>query len=183
MINKLLSVLVFVCVSASIASAAEGINYSFIEADYIRVDPDGGSTDNAGRFDAQFELGSRFYLISSLASDFDNVHQLDAGFGYYLPVTSKMDWIFEAAYNHAFIDGGSDADGYRGTTGIRANLSPMFELGVQASYQDFDSGIGDAFIGEINGLFKLSDTFGINVLFGADDDGNLNYGAGFRLNF
>jgi len=181
MINKYLAASLLLLAGMQV-QAADGINYRFLEVDYVRADPDGGSAIDTGRADFQFEIGANVYLLAEYQTDFDDVDIVDVGVGYYLPVSAQVDVIFEGAYDRVFASGGSDLDGYRIGTGLRANVSSLIELGAQVSWRDFEGNNGNVIL-ETNALFKISDTFGINALFGVDDDGDLNYGAGFRLNF
>lgn len=165
------------------AQAAEGISYTFIEADYLRIDPDDFGSTDAFRADGSVALGDSFYLLGEYTTDFDS-DLFDLGVGYHFPIGGRVDWIVEGAYNHLEVEGTSlDFDGYRIGTGFRANLSNLVELGGQVSWRDLDNGIdGDLFF-EGNALFKITQSFGFNVLAGVNDNGDLNYGAGVRLSF
>ena len=171
--------------TGSVAAVAEQPSYSYVEVGggYVDVDVSGvsGETGFFGGFSAAF--GENFYGRASFEeydfSGFD-LQIIKAGLGYRMPLNTRTDVNFELGYNEIDV-GVADADGVRGTVGVRSRMSPRFEGGAYAGYVA-DSSDGDVIVG-LEGNALLTDRFAVTFQFESYDF-DVNIGrVGLRLMF
>ncbi len=168
------------------ASAADGLNYNYVEAGYVATNLDNGDgdldADGAG-LNASVALSPNFHLFggySAQQSDgFDflgtraetDVNQWRAGVGYNLPVAANTDLIARAAYEKFEVDditvGGQrfdindGDDGYSAEVGVRSALTANLEGYALAGYEDFGNDADD-FYGRLGAQFKFSPNWGVS---------------------
>lgn len=168
--------------------AQNDISYTYIEADALYFDFDGGEEELGFGAQGSAALGNRFYLFGEYANvepDSVELQSFTGGLGAHFPLAPQTDLILEGAYERAEAEFGpfeSNLDGFSAAGGVRSALTSGFELTVKAGYADFEDGV-DTVFGRASGLFKLTPTFGIDTLFEIDDDGDIILGAGVRASF
>jgi len=176
---------------AGSAAASEGPRYTYGELGYARIDFDNFNED-ADVFGANGSLAvsDQIYLIAAYsdgnidASGFDiDLKQAEAGVGLHFPLNSKVDFTADAAYVWAEVDAdgfnSQDDDGYALRAGIRAVLTPQFELNGGGSYVDVSDDDTALYVGAV---FNFTDMFALtgNVSVG---DNATAYGIGLRMYF
>ena len=176
---------------AGSAAASEGPRYTYGELGYARVDFDNFNED-ADLFGANGSLAvsDQIYLIASYSdgsidgNGFDiDLKQAEAGAGLHFPLNSKVDFTADASYVWAEVDAdgfnSQDDDGYAIRAGIRAMLTPQFELNGGGSYVDVSDDDTALYVGAV---YNFTDMFAVtgNVSVG---DNATAYGVGLRLYF
>lgn len=164
---------------------ASGSSYRFIEGGYAEVDFDvpGLSREGGFWFGFSFDLTPRFYFAGSYEQYSFPVEDLEIFkfmLGHRTALTGITDLNLELGYNR--IDAGiADADGLRGTVGIRSRLSRFFELQGYIGYvTDFSS--GDVLLG-VQGNIPFNDRAAVTLQFETYEF-DLNIGRiGLRLMF
>ncbi|NJN50419.1 MAG: outer membrane beta-barrel protein [Gammaproteobacteria bacterium] len=176
---------------ANAALAADGPQYTYVEGGYSWVDYDdlnadgdafniGGSiaaTDMihlfAGYQDGEVEVGSFDIDVSTM--------QLGAGLNVELSPTTDL--VATAAWVRADLDanafGSDDEDGYALGVGVRAMITPQFELNGGVSYVDISDDDTSLNIGAV---YSFNETFALTG--GASFGDNVtSYGIGVRAYF
>jgi Ax21 family sulfation-dependent quorum factor len=168
------------------ASAADGLNYNYVEGGYVatNIDNDNGDIDADGAgVNASVALSPNFHLFggySAQESDgFDflssrvetDVNQWRAGLGYNLPIAGNTDLVARAAYEKVEVDdvtvGGQrydindGDDGYSAEVGVRSALTTNLEGYALAGYEDFGDD-NDDFYGRIGAQVKFNPSWGIS---------------------
>lgn len=144
------------------ASAAEGLNYNYIEGGYVatNLDNNDGDIDADGvGANASIALSPNWHVFGGLtvqeSDGFDflgdrvetDVNQWRAGVGYNLAIANNTDLIARAAYEKIEVDdvtiGGvrydvnDGDDGYSAEVGVRSALTSNFDGHALAGYEDF----------------------------------------------
>src|SRR4051794_2247910 len=152
---------------AGSAAAAEGPRYTYGEVGYSRVDFDNFNED-ADVFGAggSLAVSERVYLVAGYsygtidASGFDiDLENAAAGVGMHFPLNDTVDLIGEAAYEWAKIDidnfGSEDDDGYGLKVGLRAMLTPQFELNGGGTYVDISDDETAFYVGAVYNFTEM----------------------------
>jgi Outer membrane protein beta-barrel domain len=177
---------------AGSAVAAEGPRYTYGEIGYARVDFDNFSDDaNVGAIGGSLAMADNLYLVaaysygkiddSGIDVELDNA---DAGIGFHFPLNDRVDFIAEAAYAWAKVDvehfGSADDDGYMLRAGVRAMLTPEFELNGGGTYVDISG--DDATAGYVGVVYNFTPEFAVTGNISVGDDAT-SYGIGLRMYF
>jgi hypothetical protein len=178
--------------AAHAAAASEGPRYTYAEADYARVDFDNFSDDaNVFAANGSFGVTDMLYLVGGYAygtidtsgPDVD-LQNFDAGLGLHLPLDSKVDFIAEVAYAWAKVHvqhfGSEDDDGAAFKAGIRAMLTPDFELNAGGTYVDISG--NDSTAGYVGAVYNFDPMFALTGTISVGDDAT-SYGIGLRFYF
>lgn len=175
--------------------AGEGPRYTYVEAGYSRLDFD--NLDNDGDFfngGGSLAVHKNVHLFADYAAgsvDVSNndvdVTNVQAGVGLNVPLSNTVDFIFDVAYLWTELEFGNnsvDDDGYGLRAGVRAMLTPKFELnggGTYADYSDSDNDEDNTAL-YVGGVYNFTDMFamtgGVSV-----GDNVTSYGVGVRLYF
>lgn len=166
-----------------LASQAADLSYSYLEADYVHVDPDNfGNLDGyalrgSGAINENFNVIAGWTKINQDAP-FSDTKAWYLGLGYHVPVSDKTDLFAEAAYNKETT---FDRDGGSARVGVRSALTANLEGSAFVAYQKLDHTEANRAIG-VSGQYKFTPTFGINAeaAFGNNDNTIL---VGPRLSF
>jgi hypothetical protein len=185
--------LVVAALFAGNALADEGPRYTYGEIGYSRVDYDDLNNDG-DFFDAGVSLAvhDMVHLFADYStgsvdvSSFDvDVTNVDAGAGLNLPLTKTVDLIVDVAYLWTEFDAGGggnnsvDEDGYGARVGVRAMLTPNFELNGGGSYANFDhSDDNTAVYGGL--VYNFTRMFAVSAGVSVGDNVT-SYDAGLRL--
>jgi len=145
------------------AQAAEEPRYTFVEAGWVREDPDGGSTDNGWFAGGSFST-RRFHFFAEYA-DQGPFEVWQTGGGWHGLLGQRADIVAEAAY----VDADSD-EGYRATAGVRWYVAERLEIGGFANRTDVGSFENNSF--SIQGIWDFTGRFsvGANLAFGDESD-------------
>jgi hypothetical protein len=188
------------------AQAAEGLSFTYVEADYVSTDAfdtdmkgfglkgnaafhenwyGTASWSRASKGDVDFG-----YIEGPVDLDFE---QASIGIGFTTDIGKNVAFLAELAYLGYSLEAeipsiGTDDerfDGYRATAGVRALLGEKFELEGKAHYADLEY-IDGSFGAEINGTFHINDTWGVGAGFATQDfdgDDANQWHVGVRASF
>lgn len=146
------------------ASAADGINYNYVEGGYVATktsgaDADGwalkGSAAIAPNFNVFGDAG-RQDITNSNASY--NTGRL--GVGYHTPVGQNVDFVSGVAYERVAAKGYS-SNGYSMEGGVAAQVSPRMTLSAKAGYEDAKHTKGE-FYGKLGAQVGLTPNWAIS---------------------
>jgi hypothetical protein len=162
------------------ASAAE-ISYSWIEADYVHIDPDERGSVGGPLLRGSGEIGENFNVVAGW-SRVDEGDAFDeawyAGVGYHTHVTEQVDLFTEFAYEKQTSLG---EHAYSGHIGIHAELAPVFEATAAIVYTRHQHGESDSEL-ELEGLYKITPVWSVvaEAAIGGDEKSCL---IGLRASF
>ena len=168
------------------ASAAEGLNYNYVEGGYVatNIDNDNDEIDADGfGANASVALSPNFHLFGGFnaqeSDEFDflgsrvetDVNQWRVGVGYNLGIADRTDLVARAAYEKVEVDditvGGQDFDindgddGYSAEVGVRTAFTDNLEGHAYAGYEDFGDD-NDDFYGRVGAQWKFNPNWGIS---------------------
>ncbi len=108
------------------------LNYSYLEAGWIRLDLDNGPTLNGGFVDVSYQLAPHFFgeVGSTLmwGDDFDT-REVTAGVGGYLPLCDRFHLVGRTGWAYQDVtSGGGDEHQWYISPGFRAMLTCNLEL-------------------------------------------------------
>lgn len=168
------------------AMADDGPKYTYLEGGYGWIDIDGLNEDGDG-FNLGGSLGVTdmvFLFVDYADSEFDNnvdFSLTEVGIGGNFELSPTTDLVGKVAWVSADLDtngfGSLDEDGYGLSLGVRAMMTPQFELNGGVSYIDIDDADDTAL--EIGAVYSFTDVFAVtaNASFGDDFT---TYGIGIR---
>jgi len=119
------------------ASAADGISYTHLDVGYITVDSGGGSVDGTG-FELDYAFHPNWYGLVAV-SDIDSNTTLEIGGGWHTGLSGSTDLFVEGGLLSTDTGGGSD-QGFIIGVGLRAMLTPDFELNGRVDMVDYGGG-------------------------------------------
>lgn len=170
------------------ATAAEGLNYNYVEGGYVATNLDNGNDEiDADGFggNASFALTDNFHLFGGFnTQDTDtfelvdggervntDVNQWRLGVGYNLGIADRTDLVARAAYEKIEVDditvGGErfdiddGDDGYSAEVGVRTAFTDNLEGHAYAGYEDFGND-NDDFYGRVGAQYKFTPNWGIS---------------------
>lgn len=168
------------------ASAANGLNYNYIEGGYVatNLDSNDGDIDADGvGVNASIALSPNFHVFGSFntqesdAFDFlgsrveTDVNQWRVGVGYNAPIANHTDLVARAAYekfeaDDVTVDGqrydiNDGDDGYSVEVGVRSALTANLEGYAFAGYEDYGNDADD-FYGRLGAQIKFNPNWGIS---------------------
>jgi hypothetical protein len=151
-------------VAFSASAFADGLNYTYIQASYgqvqfddslIDVDGDGFAINGSVAVSDNFHLFGE-YQMAGLDFGID-LNLLEAGLGYNMPMSDKMDIIAKAAYVNVEAEApgvpSADDNGYAVGIGLRGAMSDKFEL---------NGGLDDVDVGDSGGETRFNVGFNYN---------------------
>lgn len=172
-------------VLAPAVSHASNLNYTNLDAGYLRVKPDGFSSENGFGLRASAALATNWHVfgrydrvsVDQLGAEFD-LNQLGLGVGYNLAISDRTDFVARLSYER-FDSDFVDDNGFGLEAGLRGAVTDQFELFGAVRYLNADGNTTSLLLG---GEFKF--TPNISVLLDADisDDGSAIF-IGPRINF
>jgi hypothetical protein len=175
-----------VLAAAPLAAMADGMSYSYIEADYVDID-----IDNAPSGDGFALRGSVGFLDNLFAFteytdasvDVVDVEYIAVGVGGHYPLGDSLDAVGRIGYTEADLSAGpisvSD-DGYLLSLGLRGQMA-QFEAEGNVIYTDFSDG-GNETAFEVVGRWNFTDMFSAGLAYRVGDDANTFF-AGVRLSW
>lgn len=160
--NRKLLALAFAAALPISAQAADGLSYTWVEADYVNLDQDVDGIGLRGSFDlgntGVYLTGSHARLEADAAPGDIDVRANEVGVGYHHSLSAKTDLLGEVAYRNARSDD-FNIDGARASIGVRSAIGERLEGFVKGNYYDASDYRGDA-TGTVGGQFKLNKTWG-----------------------
>ena len=176
-----------VLAAAPLAAMAEGMNYSYVEADYVDIDVDGGpSGDGFGLRGSVGFLDNLFAFADYTDSSVDifDLQTIAVGIGGHYPLGANFDATGRIGYTEADVDvdgfGSASDDGYLLSLGLRGQVSQI-ELEGNVIYTDFSDG-GNETAFEVAGRWNFTEMFSAGLGYRSGDDVNTFF-AGVRLSW
>jgi hypothetical protein len=162
----------------SATAAADDLSYSFVQASYGQIEVDDVDVDGDGfGIEGSVALSDSFHLFGGYTTaDMDfgvDLNQLEAGVGYNTPISEMVDLIASLSYVSAEVEaagfGSADESGYGLGVGLRAMLSPAFEVNGDIQYVDFGNGGDDTGFGA-GFLYSFTEQFSAGLSGDWSDD-------------
>ncbi|GMV27925.1 MAG: hypothetical protein AMXMBFR59_00500 [Rhodanobacteraceae bacterium] len=166
------------------ATQAADLSYSWLEADYVHVNPDDFDNTDGVAIRGSGALGDNFNLIAGwnrLDVDTPLVDDLKSwylGVGYHTPVGDTTDLFTDVAY---IKNTTLDNDGVGARVGVRSALSPKFEGAAWVGYEKLDHTDGNGSLG-VSGQYKFTPRFGL-VAEARVGENDTSFLVGPRLSF
>ena len=178
--NKL-AALTLLAVLPFAASAADGLNYNYVEGGYIAtnsdLDADGWGVNASAALTPNWSLFGSYsgqetdaFDVGGTLVDSASADQWRLGVGYNYAIGTNTDLVARAAYDKYKVDdvtvgginqGGGDVDGYSAEVGVRSALASNFEGYALAGYEDGNDFDGD-FYGRLGAQVKLNPNWGLS---------------------
>jgi hypothetical protein len=176
---------------SSATAMAEGPSYSYIQANYEKVDVSGGDGDGF-RVAGSVQINDSWFVFAGYgSSDIDSrigrfdIDRTTLGGGWNSAISENTDWFVTLVYNDLGASGrglGSDSDsGLGANIGIRSMLNPNFELYGSLGYANF-SDRGDVTVVAAGLWYTVGGNVALGFDFEADSD-ITSFGIGIRLYF
>ena len=172
--------------AAPLAAQAEGMSYSYVEADYVDVDVDNGpSGDGFGVRGSVGFAGNWFAFADYVDASVDviDIENIAVGVGGHFPVNDTLDFVGRVGYTETDLSSGpfsANDDGYLLSAGLRGQMS-QFEAEGHVVYTDLSDG-GDETAFEVAGRWNFTDMFSAGIAYRMGDDANVLF-AGVRLSW
>jgi Ax21 family sulfation-dependent quorum factor len=159
-----LAALALVAAAPFAASAADGINYNYVQGGYTATNTASGDADGWG-LQGSAALSPNFHLFGDFSQQdikhtSANFDQWRVGVGYNRQVAQNTDLVTRVAYEKFDAGSGLTTDGYSVEAGARASLTPMLEGYAMAGYEDGKDYEGD-FYGRLGAQVKFNQNWGL----------------------
>ena len=151
------------------ASAADGLNYNYVQGGYVATDSKGGDADGFG-LKGSVAVHPNYHLFaeySNQETDFGNVDvdQWRIGAGYNRAIADTTDLVARAAYQKFDPQYGSAFNGYSAEVGVRSQLTPVVEGYALAGYEDYSKKNGfnpdGEFYGRLGAMASINANWGV----------------------
>jgi len=149
---------------APLPALAQSPHYTFVEAGWLQVDPDGSSSSEDGWF-AGGSVGFANFQFFAEYGDLSDAEVWQAGGGWHGLLGDRADVVAEAA----FVDLDSE-DGVKVTGGVRWMLLERLEVNGFVNY--LDVGDSDDTSIEINGIWNFAKRLAVGAGYEAGDELN-----------
>jgi hypothetical protein len=172
--------------AAPLAAQAEGMNYSYVEADYVDVDVDDGPSGDGLGVRGSVGFGGSWFAFADYVDasvDVIDIESIAVGVGGHFPVNDSLDVVGRVGYTETDLSAGpfsASDDGYMLSAGLRGQMS-QFEIEGHLVYTDLSDG-GDETAFEVAGRWNFTDMFSAGVAYRMGDDANVLF-AGVRLSW
>jgi hypothetical protein len=176
----------FLLAATPLAAQAEGMSYSYVEADYVDVDVDNGPSGDGFGLRGSVGFANNWFAFADYVDasvDVVDVENISVGVGGHYSLGSNLDAVGRVGYTETDLSAGpvsiSD-DGYLLSLGLRGQMS-QFEAEGNVIYTDLSDG-GDETAFEVAGRWNFTDMFSAGISYRIGDDANVLF-AGVRLNW
>ncbi len=169
---------------------ADNLSYTYVEAGYQQVDPDGADSADGWALRGSLALADMWHVFTDYNTvDFDGIDAdfLRVGGGINYSVSPAVDLIGRLSWARVEV-GSQSEDGYGVTALVRSQIAPNFELEGGVEFIDLGSDAGDTtrFVAAGRYFFTTAFAAGLNISFGdylSSDLDAKTYGVDFRYNF
>ena len=168
------------------ASAADGLNYNYVEGGYVATNGDGSADAQGWGLNGSVAIAPNFHLFGGYSNqeidhtsiDFD---QWRVGVGYNHQISPRADLLTRVAYEKFDAGQGLDFDGYSVEVGVNGALTSKFNGYALVGYED-----GDDYDGDYYGRLGAQVKFNPNWSASADvkfSDGDTQWFVGPRFSW
>lgn len=152
------------------ASAADGLSYNYVEADYAKTDAGRDGKADGWGLKASYAVHPNVHVFAdgshqkvSGSEDTFNAFRVGAGFNH--EIAASTDFIARAAYNRYDAGKALTFNGYSVETGLRTAFGEHFEVLALAGYEDYSkkhaiNPQGKVY-GRLGGQVKLNKNWGL----------------------
>ena len=171
---------------APLAAMADGMNYSYVEADYVDLDVDNGPSGDGFGVRGSVGFANNWFAFADYVDasvDVIDIENIAVGLGGHFPINDTLDVVGRVGYTETDLSSGpfsASDDGYLLTAGVRGQMS-QFEMEGHVVYTDLSDG-GDETAFEFAGRWNFTDMFSAGVAYRIGDDANVLF-AGVRLSW
>ena len=168
------------------ASAADGINYNYVEGGYVATNGDGNADAQGFGVNGSVAIAPNFHLFGGYSNqeidhtsiDFD---QWRVGVGYNHQISQRADLLTRVAYEKFDAGNNAEFDGYSVEVGLNGALAPRFNGYALVGYEDGDDYDGD-YYGRLGAQVKFNSSWSASadVKF---SDGDTQWFIGPRLSW
>ena len=174
-----------VLAAAPLAAMAEGLSYSYVEADYVDIDADGASGDGFGLRGSVGFLDNLFAFADYTDSSVNvfDLTTIAVGVGGHYPLSESLDATGRIGYTELDLDtafGSGSDDGYLLSLGLRGQFSQI-ELEGNVIYTDYSELGGDTEF-EVAGRWNFTEMFSAGIGYRSGDEVDTFF-AGVRLSW
>ena len=172
-----------------VAAAADGFDYSYVEAGFISTELDTGPVDVDGDgfgIKGSYALDERYHVVAGYATesfDFDvDSSVLNIGAGLHIGLNQRVDFVGELSYVSAEVDtpfGDADEDGFGVDATLRAQVGRNIEVEGGLSYVNLNN--SDTAV-HLDGRYYFTPGFAFGGGFTIDDD-DTSWRIGVRAEF
>ncbi|MBV2208475.1 MAG: Ax21 family protein [Thermomonas sp.] len=149
------------------ATAADGINYNYVQGGYVQSRVDGHKAADGYGVAGSVAVHPNVHVFGSYANqdikntnvDFD---QWTIGAGYNKTIGSRTDFVANAAYEKVDAGHGINADGYSVEGGVRSMLASNIEGYALLGYADGDDIDGDVY-GRFGATAHFTPNWGVDA--------------------
>lgn len=180
---KKTALLFALALAAPLAAQASELSYSYLEAGYLRIDPDNFGSESGFAIRGSGTLTDTFHVFGGYENvdvsgfDFDSWR---LGLGYNYNMGGSTDFVARLAYEKFDTDiSGFDDNGWSAEVGMRGAITGTFEGFAGLRYTKFDSSTTSLILG---GQFKFNQNWGIATDIDINEDGNAFF-IGPRVSF
>lgn len=174
---KRIALALITALAAAPAAYAGDLSYSYLEAGYLRADPDGFDAENgfglrgSGAITDNLHVFGGFdrYSIDIVDADLD-VDQFRLGLGYNTAIGDSTDFVARVAYERFDADDLVDGNGYSVEAGVRTAFAPNFEGSAALRYTDVEDTDDTQLV--LAGQYKFNPTWGVSAELAVSNDGN-----------
>jgi len=171
---------------APLAAMADGLNYSYVEADYVDLDIDNAPSGDGFAVRGSVGFANNWFAFADYVDasvDVIDIENIAVGIGGHYPINDTLDVVGRIGYTESDLSSGplsASDDGYLLTAGVRGQMS-QFEMEGHLVYTDLSDG-GDETAFEFAGRWNFTDMFSAGVAYRIGDDANVLF-AGVRLSW
>ena len=171
---------------APLAAMADGMNYSYVEADYVDLDIDNAPSGDGFAVRGSVGFANNWFAFADYVDasvDVIDIENIAVGIGGHFPINDTLDVVGRVGYTESDLSSGpfsASDDGYLLTAGVRGQMS-QFEMEGHLVYTDLSDG-GDETAFEFAGRWNFTDMFSAGVAYRIGDDANVLF-AGVRLSW
>ena len=172
--------------AAPLAAMAEGMSYSYVEADYVDVDVDNGPSGDGFGVRGSVGFAQNWLVFADYVDasvDTIDIENIAVGIGGHYPVASNLDAVGRIGYTEIDLSSGPFSacnDGYLLSLGLRGQMS-QFEAEGHIVYTDLSDG-GDETAFEVARRWNFTEMFSAGIAYRMSDDANVLF-AGVRLSW
>jgi Ax21 family sulfation-dependent quorum factor len=175
------ALLLALALASPFAAPAAELSYTYLEAGYLRVDPDNVGSENGFAIRGSGALNENFHVFGAYENVDVSSIDIDSwrlGLGYNYNMGGSTDLYARFAYEKIDVEFFDD-NGWSAEVGVRGALSDNFEGYAGLRYTKFDD---DDTSGVIGGQYKFNPTWGLAADLSFNGDGNALF-IGPRVSF
>lgn len=165
------SILLVIISAFSATVYADDFNYNYIQIGYgeAEIDNTGGIDGDGPGIFGSVSISDSFHLFGEYSTaDFGqgvDLGQLEAGLGYNMSLSEKVDLIGRLSYVNMEVDtpaGSADENGYAIGAGLRGMVTERFEVNGGLDFVDLDDSDSETRV-KAGALFNVTDSISVGA--------------------